>query len=382
MILTHIKNVVMANLVAAILIITGNLYAGVCMAQEVPMPDYSARPYQLKPDNTLQNLERTDASTDMKVKAAGYGGVEIYYAAFGTSSTVRFLAGSLPRLVIRLAENIDPEESITLSKAEVKKDRRRFLQSSHTMTGATRNTEGTDVKLEFKKLREGLFEILLPRNLVAGEYAFMPMGDQNISLTSVSNIKISCFGIDAATGFAPTTSSPPATQVANTIPVSQPATTGNLSTPTIYPVPDFDNFIYYLSADNAALVDLERAVNSKSEGAFGFLNLNNAVSIKGYSSPVEVAKSKIEFIVRLAPGVDPYTLIELMPCTSNSEKQTRDFTPAAKKDAPVITMVPLKFKRLDNYTYLITPLQQLATGEYFFLNKRLKEKSIFAFRVK
>ncbi|MCW5906664.1 MAG: hypothetical protein KIS94_02310 [Chitinophagales bacterium] len=347
-------------------------------AQEIPTPDYSARPYYLKSDNTLENLERADAASDAKVKGAGFGGVEMYFSAFGARSPLRFTASSLPRMFIKLDSNVDPAESITLAKAEVKKDRRRFLQGSMSVSGAARNTSGHEVKLQFKKIREGIFEIIIPPTIEAGEYAFMPMGDQNISITSVTNIKISCFGIDGGATGGNTGNSTPVASSNSTVPSGN---TASNSTPSTTPQPDFDNVIYYFNQTENTLVDLERAINTKSENTFGFLNLNNAVSIKGVNSPVTVPASSQGFVVRLSDGTDPYTLIELMPCAPNSAKQTREYSPAAKKDQPAQTTIAIKLKRLSGNTYMITPIQPLALGEYFFVNKALKEKSIFAFKV-
>lgn len=342
-------------------------------SQQIPTPDYAARPYILKSNNTLENLERTDANSDIKVKGLGYGGMDMYYAAFGDHSIVRFAQGSLPRLVIKLDENVDPEESVTLSKAEVKKDRRRFLQSSRKMMGAARNTGQEAIKLTFKPIRTGVFEIVLPSNLEVGEYAFMPMMAQQTNMLSTNSIKIACFGIDA--GITSTASS----EFKAETPV---ASVQNPSTAIIYPAPDFDNLVYFYNARENTLDDLERAVNAKSEGAFGFLNLNSSVSITGQSSPIKIAANdKNSFVVRLADATDPYTIVELVPCEPNTEKQTRDYNPSAKKGQPATTAIAVKFKRINGNMYLITTLQPLAKGTYFFINKSLKEKSIFAFEI-
>lgn len=340
-------------------------------AQEIPTPDYSARPYYLKPDNTLQNLERTDAQSDTKIKSAGFGGYEMYFTSFGTSSAVRFNAAALPRIIIKLEPNMDPSETITLVKAEIKKDRRRFLQGSRSMSGAARNVAGAEVNLQFKKIRDGIFEIIIPNTIASGEYAFMPMGDQNISITSVANIKISCFGIDG--GSANSTEATNNTAATNS--------TGRMENNTTIPQPDFDNVIYFFNTTDNALIDLERAINTKSENAFGFLNFKDAVSVKNTTSPVSVPVGQQEFIVRLTDATDPYTLIELMPCNPNTEKQTREYSPVKKKDHEAQTTIALKLKRISGNTYTITPIQKLNTGEYLFVNKALKEKSIFGFKV-
>jgi hypothetical protein len=54
------------------------------------------------------------------------------------------------------------------------------------------------VKLEFIKIGDKIYEIILPNNLEQGEYAFMPITESSgNSLTSYNTkVKISCFGID------------------------------------------------------------------------------------------------------------------------------------------------------------------------------------------
>jgi hypothetical protein len=162
----------------------------------------------------------------------------------------------------------------------------------------------------------------------------------------------------------------------------QTNTTTSPST-SVYPEPDFENLVYFFNAASNELIDLERAVNAKSEGTFGFLNLNSSISISGLSSPIKItADPKNSFVVKLSNSNDPYTIVELLPCTQNETKQTRDYSPTSKKGQPAATAIPLKFKRINGNMYSITTLEPLAKGDYFFLNKSIKEKSVFAFEVK
>ena len=89
-------------------------------AQEIPEPEFNARPYYLK-DGELVNMERADARFDVKVKAFGYGGHDSFLTAFGSQSSVRFNKDALPRIFIKFDGNIDPEELISILKAETKK---------------------------------------------------------------------------------------------------------------------------------------------------------------------------------------------------------------------------------------------------------------------
>lgn len=179
----------------AILIVA---FCSASIAQSFPDPEFSSRPYILNDDNTLRDLERTDAQIDVKLKGMGYGGSETYYTAFTPKSDVRFAKNALPRLIIKVEGNVDPSELISLSKGEVKKDRRRFLQGDLAFGGKARDVSSSYVKLEFKKIGNGIFEIILPSDIQPGEYAFMPINssNQNSLMSYDSKVKITCFGID------------------------------------------------------------------------------------------------------------------------------------------------------------------------------------------
>jgi hypothetical protein len=170
----------------------------VSFSQSFPEPEFSLRPYFLLGDNTLKNFERADAQMDFKIKAMGYGGSEIYITAFSPTSDVRFSKNVMPKIIVKIAFNVDPADLISLSLGEVKKDRRRFLQSSIALGGKARDVSWNNVPLDFKKIREGIYEIVLPSNIQAGEYAFRPINDGsgNQIGSYTTKVKISCFGID------------------------------------------------------------------------------------------------------------------------------------------------------------------------------------------
>jgi hypothetical protein len=183
----------MKNILLYILIL---ITACVFGQDTIPTPDFASRPYYLISENKLENLERAEASIDTKIRGAGYGGYDMYYTAFSATSTIRFKQTTLPRIFIKVDGNSDPSEMVTLSKGEIKKDRRRFLQGSAKLGGKARDVSGSEVKIEFKKIRDGLFEILLPPSMTTGEYAFMPVGDSTATLLSGGKPRITCFGID------------------------------------------------------------------------------------------------------------------------------------------------------------------------------------------
>lgn len=182
-----------------ILLTITSLFIGLILnAQSFPDPEFSSRPYILENGKTLKDLERANAQLEWKIKGMGYGGSESYFTAFTPNSEVRFTKNTLPRLIIKVDGDVDPSEVISLSKGVVKKNKRKFIQGSMSMTGKARDVSESYIKLEFKKISKGVFEIILPNDLQSGEYAFMPInGSGSNSVTSLnSKVKISCFGID------------------------------------------------------------------------------------------------------------------------------------------------------------------------------------------
>ncbi|MGB4776454.1 MAG: hypothetical protein WBP45_14855 [Daejeonella sp.] len=160
-------------------------------------PEFSGRPYILLQDNTLGSIERSDANIDIVRPGIGYSGSETYYSAYKLKSSTRFSSNSVPKFLIKLdALNIDPADAILLSKGVSKKDRRQFLRFKMTMGGKSIDVSSSFVKLEFKKVKDGIYEIILPESIEPGEYAFMQILASNDFAAYNAPIKLSCFGID------------------------------------------------------------------------------------------------------------------------------------------------------------------------------------------
>lgn len=157
-------------------------------SQTLPTPEFAMRPYILEATNTLKNLERVEVQTDMKAKVSG---VEMFFTAFNAKSDVRISKSAMPKFIIKVEVGTDPADVISLGIGEVKKDKRKFLQSSSNAKGEARDISATSVKLEFKKISDGLYEIILP-TIAPGEYAFMPV---KIGISD-TKMKFSCFGMD------------------------------------------------------------------------------------------------------------------------------------------------------------------------------------------
>ena len=169
--------------------------------QTIPEPEFSARPYYLTEEGVLKNLERAEATTDVKVKGMGYGGADYFYTAFGLRSSTRFNNNHLPRLFIKIDGDADPSDVLSVLKAEIpkrNKDRRRFKQGGMKLGGKARDVSNNKVHFEINKIRDNIYEIIFPNGLELGEYAFMPLTASNVNILSMSSnsMKISCFGVD------------------------------------------------------------------------------------------------------------------------------------------------------------------------------------------
>lgn len=168
-------------------------------AQKVPTPEFTGRPYILE-NGKLSELERVDALMDQKLKGLGYGGVEIFYTVFTEKSPVRFSKDSSPKLIISVEKGVDPADSFTIIKGKVKKGKkgkegqRNFRVGNYGTGGTTKSNSEVLVTATFTKIKDGLYEIILPENIEAGEYAFVPNGTE--AMSAGNKMKITCFGID------------------------------------------------------------------------------------------------------------------------------------------------------------------------------------------
>lgn len=167
------------------------------VAQTIIEPEFPERPYFLSSDSTLKNLERADAQLIYKQKAMGLGGTDIYYEISSPKSEMRFPKNELPRFFIKAEANTDLSESVLISKSVLKKGRRTFIQNSYAAyTAKSKDVSDTNLKLEFKKIKDNVYEILFPKDIASGEYAFVPLIKGSIFLEVGKTTKLSCFGID------------------------------------------------------------------------------------------------------------------------------------------------------------------------------------------
>jgi len=163
-------------------------------------PEYASRPYYVE-DNELISFEKVKAKIDIKVKALGYGGANTYLTAFGKDSNVKFKKGNIPKIIIKLEGNEEPEDYISILKSEKSKsnkDRRRFKQASMALGGKARDVSENEIIFKLKKIKLSVYELEIDDNIDIGEYAIIPViqsnGNSLMSYNSTQNIF--CFTIE------------------------------------------------------------------------------------------------------------------------------------------------------------------------------------------
>ncbi len=177
-------------------------------AQEIPNPEFTMRPYFIT-DGQLENFEKVKAQIDIKVKGMGYGGSETYLTAFNEESSIKFESNKIPKIIIKIEGDEDPEDYISILKSTKKKKlikfnkkkkkegRRRFKVASRAMGGKVRDVSNSEITFVIKKIKGNIYEIIIDTELETGEYAIIPIQQSNGNplLSYNSTQKIYCFGI-------------------------------------------------------------------------------------------------------------------------------------------------------------------------------------------
>jgi hypothetical protein len=147
----------------------------VLVAQDasVPDPEFINQVYFLDKDHKLQDLEKTQA--ELKTKSGIAGGKQLYIIN-GAKSSVTVPAADATFVVSNGASGFsaDPSQQFELLRFDVKKNNREGLSVKYGGIGKPKMDEGQNhVKINYKKLKEGVFGIVPEQPLAAGEYAFI-----------------------------------------------------------------------------------------------------------------------------------------------------------------------------------------------------------------
>jgi hypothetical protein len=163
-------------------------------SDNIPDPEFTNRPYYLDGKN-LERLERVEGIFVKKQKGI-YRGTDEFVNAMKQESQIQFEKGNIPRIFIKLnSDKIDPYDIINLEVAKIKKDRRTFIYRSQRLSGKVKDVTGNLISLEFKKIRDSLYEILIEEDLEQGEYGFMPIQTESTSQSYTNSVKMNCFGV-------------------------------------------------------------------------------------------------------------------------------------------------------------------------------------------
>ncbi len=170
------------------------LSVSLVFAQEIkPLEPY----YTINGKNEV--FEKATAKMESKAVGMGYGGVNSYLTVFNSkSSATRFKTNEIPKIYIKLPENVFTE-NITIVKADKVKESktyRRFVQSG-VSAGGTKDMSKYQILLPLKSIGNGISEIIIPQDIEEGEYSFVINGAaQYDPFAGVMEKKIFCFGID------------------------------------------------------------------------------------------------------------------------------------------------------------------------------------------
>lgn len=146
-------------------------------AIKIPNPEYINHIYYYNAsENTLVNLEKTEAGMKTKMKAMGFGGASAAYTIEGAKSTVRIKTGDSIYFVIKTGNTMmDPSMTLQLYKFESKKDSRDAMMSTQGgMMNKKKNNAGTaGVQFNLKKSGNDVYIIIPGSTFTPGEYGFL-----------------------------------------------------------------------------------------------------------------------------------------------------------------------------------------------------------------
>lgn len=150
-----------------------------------------------------------------------------------------------------------------------------------------------------------------------------------------------------------------------------------------YPTPDYNNTPFFYNGKE--LVELDAVQYVMGARPKGLTGAEAALYLAGTTSSVKVDKENAVFIVKLEPGVDPRTLIDLNRTTVNAHSGKREYVVYQKgmfTAEGTNPTVDLSFKKIGEGVYIVTAKTQLTSGEYFFsVAANSKSRIVYCFTV-
>jgi hypothetical protein len=149
------------------------------------------------------------------------------------------------------------------------------------------------------------------------------------------------------------------------------------------PTPDFLSTPYLLAADSS-LIELDDSKYSTTQK--GMLPVKLILYTYGITSNLEISDTKPNFIFSVESGIDPRALLVLRKATVNLNAKRREFVfqtitglPNPPTPEPPIE---IKFKKIRDQLYAVTPESKLEPGEYFFGLTSKSNSTIYCFSIK
>jgi hypothetical protein len=160
----------------------------------IPEPEFMNQVYQYdKINKKLVELEKVNAEMKSKIKLMGGGSV--VYSIDGSRSEARINSEKInsenSSFMITIAGGTmmsDPSMTLKLYKLDNKKSKREVPMGQYGASGKGNN----QVDLKFKKLKDGIYEIVVSGRLEKGEYGFINMN----AMGQTGNIPMFTFGLD------------------------------------------------------------------------------------------------------------------------------------------------------------------------------------------
>lgn len=132
-------------------------------------------------------------------------------------------------------------------------------------------------------------------------------------------------------------------------------------------LPEFNDKPAYYSLKNNKLVELEKSQYNTLAKAKGLFKAEGGFFLNGSTSSVKITKqAELKFIIKVSPGTDPTSVVDLVKFEVRDDKRVFITTKAKATSTSTsfekISYAVVKIK--EGYYYLI--VKNLDKGEYFF----------------
>lgn len=132
-------------------------------------------------------------------------------------------------------------------------------------------------------------------------------------------------------------------------------------------LPEFNEKPVYFDSNSHRLVDLEKSQYNKISKTKGLFEAEAGFFMNGATSTVKIAKNSIiKFIIKVNPGIDPTSILDLVRFEIQKDKRIF-ITTKSKTNGTITSFEKINYgleKIKEGYYYLV--VKDLENGEYFF----------------